>query len=670
MSRLEAQAILAPLDLDSDENQLTRLLCLDDRSTRYRLVGGRIHLYWNSPRRLKLRSVPLCGRPFRQFQSRLLDSGGLGLLWRAHDLLGGIEDASSLALRGRIRQALSLWHLAADDLGRALRLEPGDGEAMRWLGETCVQLMDPEKGAHWLGRAIAAGDAGPWARAWLSQAFSLAGRAAGARRELDAALAMAPDSAELHVLAWSQGRPSFLRRARALAPRLRWALIASAHDRNSKGNLRGAEAELTRVIRADPSCFWALARRGQIRRRLGRRRACERDWLRAMRQHHVWTWAVGRLETKFQCEVYTTGADIYMAGRDLSVLDKRVRQDPDDPWVRSLRTLLYVDKKAADAEMEKVMALAPGSPYFKAFHAWRIKDDTPGQARSLIESAVERDPACGWLFARRGELRRRDGDLQGALEDFDRCIALAPHYWRAYVWRAAAMAGLGRAREALESAQRYVELYVYPQGEEPFYLMRDLRWSLGDRSGAFDAMDQAARLSGQPGWWRGFDADGRPELALEALGKPADPRSWLWRGECLARLGRRREAAESLLRAGEHPLALALLAELEFAGGRRGAALKLLDGALKRDPFLLRAYAARAAIRDEFGDVRKAAEDAEAWVALSATSDRGFAYMAELKRRAGFRSARRDLDAYAFFYGSPRSMRAQTWRTAFPWLAS
>ena len=249
------------------------------------------------------------------------------------------------------------------------------------------------------------------------------------------------------------------------------------------------------------------------------------------------------------------------------------------------------------------------------------------EALPLLDQAVELAPEAASVYAYRGEVRERTGQLDAALTDFDRALELDPSVRAAWVRRASVRARLGRSEAAIadyseairldpENAEAYCEraqlgfdlrlspdqvLADYARALEldptlvDAYFHRSVAYAkLGRWAEALADLDQAIQLDGTN--HRQFTNRAAVKRELEdyrgALADldhaegfaPHDPRLHLNRGMCLLQLGELQRAGASLERAISIDAALATahywLGRTRAEQGRLGEAIAAFDATL------------------------------------------------------------------------------------------
>jgi tetratricopeptide (TPR) repeat protein len=189
-------------------------------------------------------------------------------------------------------------------------------------------------------------------------------------------------------------------------------------------------------------------------------------------------------------------------------------------------------------------------------------------------------------------IRRAQGDLAGALADFDAALAAAPNAARIHLNRAALLAELGRHKDALASCDAAARLGL---DHAALWSARGAALShLGRHNEAIAAYDRALALEPRAADTRAnraraFLADGRYQEAITDYDtllqqQPGDAGLWDNRGVALFKLDRLDEAEASLSEAlrlrPDHPGSLSNLGLTLFGLGRPEAAIAAFDRSL------------------------------------------------------------------------------------------
>ncbi|MEM6985405.1 MAG: tetratricopeptide repeat protein [Pseudomonadota bacterium] len=112
----------------------------------------------------------------------------------------------------------------------------------------------------------------------------------------------------------------------------------------------------------------------------------------------------------------------------------------------------------------------------------------PALAVEVAEVLVERHPDSGMGYFVLGQLRADEADWTGALEAYDRSLALMPDFGRAQLARARAQQALGDDEDALDGLQGYVE--SNPEDAMAHQGLIQLFIATGRREEALAALDQ------------------------------------------------------------------------------------------------------------------------------------------------------------------------------------
>ncbi|XHX78602.1 MAG: tetratricopeptide repeat protein [Stenomitos frigidus ULC029] len=121
----------------------------------------------------------------------------------------------------------------------------------------------------------------------------------------------------------------------------------------------------------------------------------------------------------------------------------------------------------------------------------------PSASPQTPPSAVLIDPKTAKDFNQRGTSKAQNGDLEGAIADFDQAIRLKLDYATAYYNRGTAYARTGNVRAALADYTQVIALK--PNNAAVRYSRGLLRANTGDRAGAIVDFQQAAALFKQEG---------------------------------------------------------------------------------------------------------------------------------------------------------------------------
>jgi len=150
-------------------------------------------------------------------------------------------------------------------------------------------------------------------------------------------------------------------------------------------------------------------------------------------------------------------------------------------------------------ERAKAARFSGGDPVLRApgstTRYWQYADRDTAKRVAHLEQAygeiIANDPEEAWRWSLRGSLREYHGDLEGALEDYDKALEIEPTVER-YFERAGAYQELGRTKQAIADARTAYDLDA--QGSHAIYLAQLLAED-GDLDGAI-ALLEPIDLSG------------------------------------------------------------------------------------------------------------------------------------------------------------------------------
>jgi len=254
-----------------------------------------------------------------------------------------------------------------------------------------------------------------------------------------------------------------------------------------------------------------------------------------------------------------------------------------------------------------------------------------GRAREVV--AVLQGAPGADAHELRGWALERLGDLEAAIAEYDRAIALDPGRASAWERRGVARERAGRPG-AVADLRRAVEL---GPGPEPARELAITLFDRGDADGALAAVAELVRRApADPSAWRlaaGIRArTGRYGLAEEAFTRllelePADAPALANRGLVRFHQGRFADAVADYSRAlalRERADTLARRADALRELGQLEEARADCDQALALDPDLAAAWRNRALVRLDAGDPEGALDDADRAVALEPESGTGY----------------------------------------------
>lgn len=151
------------------------------------------------------------------------------------------------------------------------------------------------------------------------------------------------------------------------------------------------------------------------------------------------------------------------------------------------------DRAAALEQIEKAIQLAPeDSKVLLRAAQMHIALDQAPEAGRLIDKAIDADPKNASVWALRGRLRTKAGELRDALADYHRALGYRPDDRQTLLEVAEVYRRLNRPQRALAALQTLSE--SYPPGEETpqiLYLTGLAYGALGRYPEAVDSFSQA-----------------------------------------------------------------------------------------------------------------------------------------------------------------------------------
>jgi tetratricopeptide (TPR) repeat protein len=143
-------------------------------------------------------------------------------------------------------------------------------------------------------------------------------------------------------------------------------------------------------------------------------------------------------------------------------------------------------------DFSKVIQMRPeGAEAYVDRAAARLgQEDYAGVVADCGE-ALKRDARIAVAYNMRGQALRHQGNLEGALEDLNRAVELAPDQSN-YFQRAATFQLLGRHKLALADLNEVIA--IKPDGPQAYFARAESRRALGDAAGATEDHKQALLL--------------------------------------------------------------------------------------------------------------------------------------------------------------------------------
>ena len=194
---------------------------------------------------------------------------------------------------------------------------------------------------------------------------------------------------------------------------------------------------------------------------------------------------------------------------------RRAVRDPECGWVYGLAGLAHCGAGTQQEIYRRVLEASRRRPRRPELLSLLVMHEFSGDARKCADHlarALRLRPDDLELRAFRGELARREGRFNDALEDLDRTIAGLPGYDRAYLWRSKVHRARGdqaQARRDLDQALRLEPLH--PAAHFENYLQR---LESGNLPAALEALDGAVEAEGRCPW---NEQDGETSAAWRHL---------------------------------------------------------------------------------------------------------------------------------------------------------
>lgn len=222
-------------------------------------------------------------------------------------------------------------------------------------------------------------------------------------------------------------------------------------------------------------------------------------------------------------------------------------------------------------------------------------------------------PKTSELFASRGAVRSRVGDLKGAREDFDKAIELNDKNTDAYCGRGYLKLYLGETKSAAADFEEAIK--NAPTKTDAYCGRGQARSDLGDEKGASEDFDYAIKLD------------------------PKNAPSYIFRGYHLGRYGETWQAIadydKTIQLDPTNALAYSYRASVRGAVKDHKGAIADLSKVLKFDPKYAWAYYWRGHRRNEIGDRRGAIADYNHYISLKPDDAWGFRGRGFVKQVSG-----------------------------------
>ncbi len=343
-----------------------------------------------------------------------------------------------LSDEGHKTEAEAEWDKAIADFAATLAIDGRHAKALLGRGEVRKHKGDYETARVDFDAGLAIDPRNPNGYAGRATVRRLVGDFDGAIADFQRALDLAPPG-------WPHRDDTVAKMEsarKASGPRDADGFFERGRTREQAGDLEGAIADYTEVLRLDPKDEDALVQRAQARR------------------NH---------------------ADLKGALEDLtSALALR----PDDYEALALRggvRQLLSDGEGAAADYRSALAAAPRDWPIRQ----RIEDALKGARLPAVAAAEE--------IARRGNQRYEKGDYSGAIADYTEALRATPWNAGLYYNRGNARYALGDAEGALADFTESIR--IDPRNADAFNHRGVMRSITGDAKGAMEDFDEALRLN-------------------------------------------------------------------------------------------------------------------------------------------------------------------------------
>ena len=363
------------------------------------------------------------------------------------------------------------------------------------------------------------------------------------------------------------------------------AQLQAAARMLQQGKPADAEAQMDRVLSANPEDAEALHLRGLARGRQGKTAEALADLQAAARRHdqpHAVLSNLGNLKRR--------SGDPEGA---VAAYEAALEQEPDFVDARVNLGIALTDLRrleSAAAAFETVIARQPG--HTAALNGLGIVRHHQGDEEGALQAytdCIASNPNAIMPRINRGALHRSRNAIQASLTDLEEACRLAPRMAEAHFQRGHTLRTLGQTEAARDAYQQAVA--CAPQRADIHRDLAGLLWEMGESEKSTSVLDQV--LAQHPTAdlhhtrARVLMRTGRPEAAMEAAGaalaldeRHADAKAL--RGEILAKLGDPADAIgdirDALALTGGSDFAIRhQLAEACLAAGRFDDAEQALD---------------------------------------------------------------------------------------------
>lgn len=322
------------------------------------------------------------------------------------------------------------YDAAAAAIAEHLARQPQSKDAENLLGNIAMERGRTAEAEDHLRKALSYEPNFTDARNTLGILYDRMGRAEDALREFRRVVEVDPEYAEalnnIGIIEKKQGRTreaiETFRRAIAADPEFAGSYSNLALILEQSGDRAGAETEYRRALQHDPRNAAVRTNYGGLLYTLGRYDEARRQLEEAV-----------KVDPDYASAHNNLGAVYGRLGRDadeLTAYRRAVSLDPDYADVRhNLGLALIRQGRAAEGEVELHAALRIDPDYAPSYVALARAILVRGEVRSaadLLAAASLRLPRDADIAALLGEARIRSGDRAGAIEAFERSLAIRP----------------------------------------------------------------------------------------------------------------------------------------------------------------------------------------------------------------------------------------------------
>ncbi|MBI3272908.1 MAG: tetratricopeptide repeat protein [Planctomycetes bacterium] len=360
--------------------------------------------------------------------------------------------------------------------------------AARWREQALAEFLFSAGDIEWRGSAEETADA-------LRLAEGMEAFVSGRGKEAAASLLAGLEHDSNEECAWvlslivPDSQKLYLEKALAIRPRFARALLERGNLRGRNGDLEGAIADYTEVVRIDPRCASARFNRAHAWRDKG-------DLEAAIVEYGE----VVRINPGYAAAYYNRGnARELLHDWKGAIADQTeaLRLDPTNALAYSARGLSRHragDLRGALADFREALRLDPKLAVVHCNRGFALQDN--GQVDEAItdfSEAIRLDPLHTTAYYNRGVLRQSRRDLDGAIADFKEAIRVNPQDAAAFVNRGSARQAKGDLEGAI--ADQTEALRLDPRCDAA-YVNRGSAWQVkGDPDLAIADFTEAIRLA-------------------------------------------------------------------------------------------------------------------------------------------------------------------------------